>query len=119
MVCVYVSGLRLTILSPLLTGSFGSRGKGKRRFAAQGSWRTTNQPGEGDSVMWLHRPADAPIPAIKPLMSHPPSGVRHGARSKDEVHLSQLSKEFWGTRGQSTFSDSVVQGVYSVIVKTK
>ena len=103
------------------SGSYGSRGKGKRRFAAQGSWRSS-QPfqGESEAVLWLHRPPDAPIPSAVPFTG--PTTIcskQQSGRGKDEVHLTQLAREFWGTKDQSSFQASVVDGVYSVIVKTK
>ena len=99
------------------SGSYGSRGKGKRRFAAQGSWRSSHPQGESESVLWLHRPPDAPLPSTVPASG--PISRKQSGRGKDEVHLTQLAKEFWGTRDQSSFHSSVVDGVYSVIAKTK
>ena len=102
------------------TGSYGSRGKGKRRFAAQGSWRSSSHSqGENEAVLWLHRPPDAPLPSTAPASRSANSGTKHSGLGKDEVHLTQLAREFWGTKGQSAFHDSLVDGVYSVIVKTK
>ena len=102
------------------SGSYGSRGKGKRRFAAQGSWRSS-QPfqGESEAILWLHRPPDAPLPSATPPPGPATIGSKQSGRGKDEVHLTQLAREFWGTKGQSSFKASVVDGVYSVIVKTK
>lgn len=104
------------------SGSYGSRGKGKRRFAAQGSWRSSLQSlqqGESEGVLWLHRPPDAPLPSTAPPHGPTSIGSKQSRRGKDEVHLTQLAREFWGSKGQSSFQASVVDGVYSVIVKTK
>lgn len=109
---------RIKTCSYVFLTAYGSRGKGKRRFAAQGVWRSTHSDPQSDSILWLQRPTDAPIPSTKPVKGGPLS-KRHSGGGKDEVHLSEMAKEFWGTRGQSAFSSSVVEGVYSVIVKTK
>ncbi len=102
------------------SGSYGSRGKGKRRFAAQGSWRSSEPlQGESEAVLWLHRPPDAPLPSAAPTPGLTTIGSKQRGRGKDEVHLTQLAREFWGTKGQSSFQASVVDGVYSVVVRTR
>ena len=76
--------------------------------------------GESEEVLWLRRPPDAPLPSAAPISSSTAtSSSKQSGRSKDEVHLTQLAREFWGTKGQSSFQFSVVDGVYGVIVKTK
>lgn len=103
----------------IYSGTYGSRGKGKRRFAAQGSWRSGHPlQGESEAVLWLHRPPDAPLPSAWPVSGPTTSSSKQSGRGNDEVHLTQLAREFWGTKDQSSFQSSVVDGVYSVVVKT-
>lgn len=119
---VYVASFTFNIDDFISSGPYGSRGKGKRRFAAQGSWRSSHTHGESEEVLWLQRPPDAPLPAVARDSFGPgPTGTvsKPSGRVNDEVHLTQLAKEFWGTTGQSSFQASVVDGVYSIIVKTR
>ena len=62
------------------------RGKGKRRFAPQGVWRSGSHAQEVEPVVWLAEGGQRP-PIPRPQQG--PSGTRH-SRRKDEYHLAEV-----------------------------
>ena len=91
----------------------GGFNRGKRRFARQGLWRTSDQQQNFEPLFWL---PPAPLPATPPLA---PVGVaHHKPRLKDEYHLAELAGEFWGRDVTSVYSPELIIGVYGTLQKT-
>ena len=67
-----------------------SRGKGKRKFAARGSWRSGG-PGEsgGEPLVLLQRPAGAPIPAPE-SKQQPAAEQGRPWRRRDEYKIAEV-----------------------------
>jgi intron-binding protein aquarius len=95
------------------------RGKGKRRFAPQGVWRSSGHGQDAEPVVWLAEgPQRPPIP--RPQRQEPAGSGRAGRR-KDEFHLAELAQEFWGSHlpdVNKKFMSSLVEGIYATVKKT-
>ena len=95
----------------------GGRGRGKRKFAPQGSWRrhTGEEDGEGGDVgaEWFpifQRPHAIPFPS--------PAPQETGKGQKKPQTLIEKGLEIWGS-GDSTYNAEVINGIYQNITKSK
>ena len=106
------------------TGVYGSRGKGKRRFAPQGVWRSSELRGDSEQpLVFLQRPSLLQWPSDMPMPStttptHASPKVK--GRNKDEFYLAELAGHFWGPNASHvTFNGDLIEGVYGTLRRTK
>lgn len=127
-------------------GGRGGRGKGKRRFAPQGVWRSQSYTGGTDAepLVWLPRPSqEVPLP----LPRASPQVPAHRRRTRNEYYLAevsgchhvyvacvamvpsplpppllQLAQEFWGaslSQEQRSLNPDLIEGVYRTLKDAK
>ncbi len=97
-------------------GGRGRGGRGKRKFAPQGSWRQYSEGSYDDGAevfAMLERTQTVPFTST----STPPSSVPSGKGKKQAKTLVEKAWEIWGS--DSTFNAEVVEGIFQNIKKSK
>ena len=81
-----LAGYKLVVFHP----GRGGAGKGKRRFAPQGVWRSGGVGADVDPVVWLPRPGPAHRVPLPPPQ-HGPQPKK--PRQKDEFYLAEVQRD--------------------------
>lgn len=129
-----LAGYKLVVFHP----GRGGAGKGKRRFAPQGVWRSGGVGADVDPVVWLPRPGPAhrvPLPLPSTALSLRSRGRRMSStwpryseiasektRFTHSPLLCQLAREFWGPNiapDQRKANAALIEGIYQTLKKTK
>lgn len=102
----------------LFVTGLGSRGKGKRKFAPQGSWRQSS----GDQQHYyeerfpiLQRPHSIPFPTA----SSSSAPIPHKSTKKDENFLLEKAWEFWGPESNNIFNEQLISGIFQNLRHSK
>ncbi|KAL5463485.1 hypothetical protein EMCRGX_G032381 [Ephydatia muelleri] len=102
--------------------SAGSFGKGKRRFAPQGAWRSSSSGEDADPVVWLPPDQHGERPHIPTAEAG--ASILAAAKKpkhKNQLYLAELAMKFWGPQvppEQRTFSPQLVEDIYRTLTAT-
>lgn len=91
-------------------------GRGKRRFARKGVWRTPIQQPDYEPTFWLP-PASILLP--HPAAANPVTFKGKKLQLRNEYHLAELARQFWGPDVLSVFRSQLISSVHGTLKSSR